>query len=341
MAAPRRQRRLTLRGTALAGLSEGEATPPPPYLTAREEVPGDVSLTVPAREGSFLTQRLGPAGGAPAWLWMLGAFAAIAGVGWWQRRAIMKGASMAFDYAKSGAFKAVLSLKEPDAVPYADLILAESQRADVGPFITVALGKRESNWRRSLDAQMTGDYTARVGSWLKEAGVRTVQDADSLPSPWRAPKDSDGNTIPGPYAIPEDGLGWGRGIMQIDWPRVRAKGHDWRNPQKNIAEGLVVYKEKLAELLAAPSGSWTISAALAKRLRIQPGTYPAKAIPADLAPVAALAAYNAGSAAIRRAYSAAGQAGIDLVTTGGDYATATSQTITALTQAFNQQTRQA
>jgi hypothetical protein len=273
---------------------------------------------------------------------MAGAFVAIAGLGWWQRRSILKGASMAFDYAKSGAFKAVLSVKESDAVPYADLILAESERADVGPFITVALGKRESNWGRSLDADKTGDYTARVGSWLKEAGVKVV-DAVGVGTDyprWRAPKDGDGNTIPGPYAIPEDGLGWGRGIMQIDWPRVRAKGHDWRNAQKNIAEGLVVYKEKLIELLASPSGSWTISAALAKRLKVAPGTYPARAIPADLAPVAALAAYNAGAAAIRRAYSAAGQPGLDRVTTGGDYATATSQTIVALTQAFNQQTGQ-
>lgn len=320
-----RSRQTRLRGTALAGLTEGEATPPPPYLTVREES---------ASQGSFLTQRLGPAGGAPAWLWMLGAFTAIAGVGWWQRRAIMKGASMAFDYAKSGVFKAMLAVQEPDAAPYSDAILAESQRADVGPFITVALGKRESDWGHSLDAQRTGDYTARVGAWLKAPGVRVV---DSVSSPWRAPKDADGNTIPGPYAIPEDGLGWGRGIMQIDWPRVRAKGHDWRDVQANIAEGLAVYKEKLAELLASPSGSWTISAALAKRLKVAPGTYAAKAIPADLAPVAALAAYNAGSAAIRRAYSAAGQAGIDRVTTGGDYASATSQTIVALQQAFNAQ----
>lgn len=58
----------------------------------------------------------------------------------------------------------------------------------------------------------TGDWTARVGAWRSRAGVRLV---DALPPGWSPPKRA-GQVLPGPYAIPLDGLGWGRGVFQID-----------------------------------------------------------------------------------------------------------------------------
>ena len=318
-----RHRRAGLRGTALAGLGQGEGVPPPPYVVQRAHEPA-------AGRASFLNERRL---GAPTWLWIVGGLVGVAGIVFIRRKDL----TMAFDFAKGAAFKAVLAASERDAVPHADHILQASQAEDVTPFITVALGKRESNWARSLDADLTGDYTARTGSWLKAPGVKVVSEGD-LPTKWIRPRDGDGNVIPGPYAIPEDGLGWGRGVMQVDWPRARAEKHNWRDHLANIRLGLRIYKEKVKELSAAPSGAWTIGAGLAKTLGVMPGTYPAKAVPPDLVPVAALAAYNAGAAAVRRAYSAAGQQGIDRITTGKDYATKVAGTIVALTNAFNNAT---
>lgn len=64
----------------------------------------------------------------------------------------------------------------------------------------------------------TGDWMARVGAWLSRPGVRVVE---TLPSGWSRPRrrrpDGSMEVIPGPYAIPVDGLGWGRGLWQMDF----------------------------------------------------------------------------------------------------------------------------
>lgn len=136
--------------------------------------------------------------------------------------------------------------------------------------------------------------------------------------------------------------GHGHGIMQIDdrsWGAWLAS-HDWTDPYTNVSKGVDIYKGKLSEITAAPSGAWVIDATTAKRLGVKAGTYPALAVPSDIAPVAALAAYNAGAGAVRRAYSAAVGSGldpltvIDNATTGSDYSAAVWATMTDAATVF-------
>lgn len=66
---------------------------------------------------------------------------------------------------------------------------------------------------RPKGADGAGDWTARSGGWLRREGVKIVPD---LPAGWYAPRRR-GQVVPGPYAIPGDGLGWGRGLFQLDF----------------------------------------------------------------------------------------------------------------------------
>lgn len=85
--------------------------------------------------------------------------------------------------------------------------------------------------------QGTGDFWARSGHYLHAEGVQVVT---TLPRGWSA---APGQA--GPWAIPEDGLGWGRGLMQHDYAAEYAwlQANDWRDPAVNIDRG--------AEVLAA------------------------------------------------------------------------------------------
>ena len=199
--------------------------------------------------------------------------------------------SKALTAGKEYLFQAALPSR---AQPYADLIIQVARETGVDPFVIFAIGDRESLWGQALDANMTGDHTARASP------------------PW-------------PYPMPPDGMGWGRGIMQVDYPRNTREGSDWRDPLTNIRLGVKLYQEKLAEVQAAPSGNWNLTPTQAAKLGVPVGTYPALAVPADLAPQAALAAYNAGTSNVRMAYSVAMAMGLDpqsawdALTTGGDY----------------------
>jgi hypothetical protein len=224
--------------------------------------------------------------GAPLWLWGLLGGAAFLAVT--QRKTIMIYGTQAIEAGKEYLFGAALPAR---AQPYADLILQVAREQDVDPFIIYALGDRESLWGQALtppDPSGTGDFTPRDAAAWK-------------------------------YAMPPDGGGWGRGLMQIDYPTVVARGINWPDPYTNISGGTTLYKEKVRELLAAPSGNWNIGPATAAKLGVQPGTYPAQSIPENLVASAAMAAYNAGSANVRMAYSAGGADAIDRVTTGRDY----------------------
>ena len=79
------------------------------------------------------------------------------------------------------------------------------------PYILLGIGSRESRWGIALDSHGTGDYGRR--SW-------------------------------GDYgALPADGMGWGRGIMQIDYAAHEfARTGLWRDPQANILYGAKVLR---------------------------------------------------------------------------------------------------
>jgi hypothetical protein len=177
------------------------------------------------------------------------------------------------------------------AAKYADVIARVAQEETVSPFAIVALGERETGWgtRRPYrplgDPGGTGDFTPRN------------------PTKWK-------------YAMPPDGLGWGRGLMQIDYGSFRSwiESKDWRDPYKNVKKGAQILKGKRDYL--------------ASRLGITGN---------DLL-LASIAAYNAGEGTITSAWRSGGRAAIDRYTTGGDYSADVANTITTLEQQYAEQT---
>lgn len=99
--------------------------------------------------------------------------------------------------------------------------VARAQGEDLA--ILVALGSVETEWgwgagyRPKGSPDGTGDWTARRGRWLDAPGVQVIRDVRALPLPWAPQRDEAGSIRPGPYAIPGDGLGWGRGLLQLDY----------------------------------------------------------------------------------------------------------------------------
>lgn len=253
-------------------------------------------------------------------------------------------ASNAVAEVKSAAFKASLFAarrldgKLGNVVAYSDLILRVAAEENVSPLTIVALGARESRWGDALDSQASGDRVLRKGDWLDEKKYPRAMVAvvNYVPKDWSAPKQG-GAVIGPPYALPIDTLGWGRGIMQIDWPRVFKTKHNWRDPYTNIKEGVKVYKEKLREITAPAAGGFDLAknTSLARSWGVAAAFYPSRQIPANLIIPATIAAYNAGSFAIRRAYSVLGPAGIDKATTGGDYGSWVTRLIAQLEEAIS------
>lgn len=110
--------------------------------------------------------------------------------------------------------------------PYLDAVRGVCRELGEESALLVALGSVETEWgwgsgyRPKGSPDGTGDWTARRGGWLSREGVAVVKDLKSLPLGWAAPRKrlEDGTVVilPGPYAIPVDGLGWGRGLLQMD-----------------------------------------------------------------------------------------------------------------------------
>jgi hypothetical protein len=185
-------------------------------------------------------------------------------------------------------------------------VALETVPAGVDPLTwgKVLLGKldRESQGGDALRpaaANGSGDRIARTLERLRReapALESKVTISATVPSGWSAPKDSQGRVKPGPYVVPGDGLGWGRGLSQIDW-----MGHDfartgpWHEPDANIAYG-ARYLATLYRSLAGWSGRGSVD-------------------PMRLA----LAAYNAGPGTVKAAVTAGRDP--DSVTSGGDYST--------------------
>lgn len=98
------------------------------------------------------------------------------------------------------------------AKQYLPHVLDAAQEYDVRADLLLGIGSRESAWGLALDEHGTGDYGRR--SW-------------------------------GAYgALPPDGLGWGRGIMQIDYAaHAFARTGPWRDPRENIRYGASVLRD--------------------------------------------------------------------------------------------------
>jgi soluble lytic murein transglycosylase-like protein len=88
---------------------------------------------------------------------------------------------------------------------------AVTKYGNLTPSLVCALGSRESNW--GLSPEMRPNGPTGTGDW--------------------APRDPKRFG----YAMPPDGLGWGRGLLQIDYQQTFAQTGKWNDPEANILYG--------------------------------------------------------------------------------------------------------
>lgn len=104
---------------------------------------------------------------------------------------------------------------------YHPIVIEASKEHNLNPWIIAGLGSRESQWGLALTPNGpsgTGDFTPRhcVG--------RVEKFRSDL--------------------LPPDGLGYGRGLLQIDFDAHEfARGNDWKDPGANIMFAAMLLKE--------------------------------------------------------------------------------------------------
>ena len=151
---------------------------------------------------------------------------------------------------------------------YHPIVMEAGGKYNIPWFIIAGLGSRESHWGLSLKPkgpEGTGDRSLRQGS----------------PSP--------------------DGLGWGKGLLQIDSRYHEfARNGQWKIPQENILYGVSLISDNILSLRRAAITRVDIQA-LSEAEIIR----------------AALAGYNAGIAAVKRAIRIGRD--VDDCTTGRNY----------------------
>jgi len=200
------------------------------------------------------------------------------------------------EISDSNSFAKVL----PSAMQrYAPALLQAGQQYGVSPWLLAGVLWRETNAGTVLTppgAAGTGDWTPR------HAGSRYFAFA---------------NPVTG---MPPDGLGWGRGLMQLDYGAEHAwvTTHDWADPLVNIGyaalklAGLVVYfggrpgvavlvdQWRLTGYPTAHVAGWLEKYGLAST-----GPYPdPRPLQGAVLDEAALSAYNAGIAGVLQAAAA-------------------------------------
>ena len=97
------------------------------------------------------------------------------------------------------------------AKQYAAFIKEAATKYNLSPSLICALGSRESGWGLGSDMKPKGP--AGTGDWAPRSPNRYG------------------------YAMPPDGLGWGRGLLQIDYQQAFAQTGSWRDPEANILYG--------------------------------------------------------------------------------------------------------
>jgi hypothetical protein len=113
-----------------------------------------------------------------------------------------------------------------EAKRYVDAVQAAAADTGLDPVLLCAVVSRESAWGLTLKPpgpEGTGDFVRRN------------------PATWH-------------YALPPDGLGWGRGLMQIDYQQEFAKSGDWKDPTANILYGSRLLKANIDYFTAATNG---------------------------------------------------------------------------------------
>jgi soluble lytic murein transglycosylase-like protein len=154
-----------------------------------------------------------------------------------------------------------------EAKKYLGAILEAAAKHLIAPSLICAIGSRESNWGQGSDMRPKGP--AGTGDW-----------APRNPARWG-------------YAMPPDGLGWGRGLMQVDYAQSDfGKTGNWMDARANILFG--------ADELATNIGHYNANP--------RDGIDPVRA---------AVAAYNCGQSNVNRAIEDGFD--VDHYTTGHDY----------------------
>jgi soluble lytic murein transglycosylase-like protein len=155
------------------------------------------------------------------------------------------------------------------AKTYYGAISQAATQYNLAPSLICAIGSRESNWGQGSDMKPKGP--SGTGDW-----------APRNPQRWG-------------YAMPPDGLGWGRGLMQVDYAESDfGKTGPWMDPTANILFGSNELATDIKHFTANPIA----------------GVDPVRA---------AVAAYNCGPGNVTRAISDGYD--VDHYTTGGDYST--------------------
>lgn len=244
-------------------------------------------------------------GGSSTLLLVGGALAALAAFATTKKDEIMSVGSRIVDTLRDFAFKQAL----PDyAQPYAEIILQVSRESAVDPFLIFALGDRESAWGTGSGYKPKGP--AGTGDWTARSGK-----------------------------MPPDGLGWGRGLMQIDYEA--SKSVAWNDALSNVRAGVRILKQKLAFFqTTVPVTNLTdgvyvvLNSAQAERRGVDPGTYEdPRPLDGDALLTAAIAAYNTGEGNVLRNL-AVGLAA-EHTTTGGDYASDVQDRIASALSTYN------
>ena len=157
----------------------------------------------------------------------------------------------------------------PAAVPYFDVVVRIATKHDLEASHLFAIGERESRWGMAITKDGTGDRTPRAGM------------------------------------IPPDGLGFGRGIFQIDWGWHKdwLDTHDWRDVEVNCDYAASILQHARAFFRAEKRANDDLDP---------------RPLAGDALDRAFLAAYNAGPTSVLRALRRGAQP--DAVTTGRDYA---------------------
>lgn len=228
---------------------------------------------------------------------------------------IASGIDSFVDYGRELAFAAVL----PSPVSnYAQLILEASRSHGVSPWLLAGIMYRESLGGSALSPPGpggTGDFGRRT------PGMRYTN----------------GYVVPG-SGMPEDGQGWGRGLMQIDWASQFPWGqtNNWQDPATNIEKGAQVLAEAMSYFQQGPNPNGIIVTAghTSGWGLPTPGPYmdPRPLSGTDLA-LAATAAYNAGPGTVLQAVAAG--LSPDVATTGSNYSNAVASRAAAWLSNFS------
>ena len=154
-----------------------------------------------------------------------------------------------------------------EATKYLSAIQKAAQHYSLVPSLICAIGSRESNWGQGSDMHPKGP--GGTGDWARRDPAR-----------WG-------------YPMPPDGLGWGRGLMQVDYAQSDfGKTGNWQDPEANIMFGAEELAGNIDYFKNHPHGS-------ADPLR------------------AAVAAYNCGRGNVNRAIT--NNVDVDAFTTGHNY----------------------